>query len=208
MEPRTIQQRAVVQHVEEDSLSFGRHPWRLARGGLLPDNDEAGEKLTERIISDLIGVVNSIKVVKTSERDHGDVTDYFQDGYTIEDFNKLVREAKTIPQNQGQEVDKPKKKKEIPQWIKDKVAELKPEVNYSLDDRGNGDLFADVFKGVCRFNSTARCWFCYNGKYWEEDSSDLIDTVCICPDLRSCCLEMGLYVCRVGNCLLYTSRCV
>ena len=24
------------------------------------------------------------------------------------------------------------------------------------------------------FNSTARCWFCYNGKYWEEDSSDLI----------------------------------
>lgn len=31
---------------------------------LLPDNDEAGEKLTERIISDLIGVVNSIKVVK------------------------------------------------------------------------------------------------------------------------------------------------
>lgn len=71
-------------------------------------------------------------------------------------------------------MDKPKKKKEIPQWIKDKVAELKPEVNYSLDDRGNGDLFADVFKGVCRFNSTARCWFCYNGKYWEEDSSDLI----------------------------------
>ena len=78
---------------------------------LLPDNDEAGEKLTERIISDLIGVVNSIKVVKTSERDHGDVTDYFQDGYTIEDFNKLVREAETIPQNQGQEVDKPRRKR-------------------------------------------------------------------------------------------------
>lgn len=141
---------------------------------LLPDNDEAGEKLTTRIISDLIGVVNSIKVVKTSERNHGDVTDYFQDGYTIEDFNKLVRKAETIPQNQEQEVDKPKKKKEIPQWIKDKIAELKPEVNYSLDDRGNGDLFADVFKDVCRFNSTARCWYCYNGKYWEEDSFDLI----------------------------------
>ena len=75
---------------------------------LLPDNDEAGEKLTERIISDLIGVVNSIKVVKTSERDHGDVTDYFQDGYTIEDFNKLVREAETIPQNQGQEAKEEK----------------------------------------------------------------------------------------------------
>lgn len=78
---------------------------------LLPDNDEAGEKLTTRIISDLIGVVNSIKVVKTSERDHGDVTDYFQDGYTIEDFNKLVRETEFIPQNQGKDVDKPTKKK-------------------------------------------------------------------------------------------------
>ena len=133
---------------------------------LLPDNDEAGEKLTERIISDLIGVVNSIKVVKTSERDHGDVTDYFQDGYTIEDFNKLVEETEYIPQNQEKDVDKPAKKKAIPQWIKDKVAELEPEVNYSKDDRGNGDLFADVFKDVCRFNSTANCWYCYNGKFW------------------------------------------
>lgn len=141
---------------------------------LLPDNDEAGEKLTERIISDLIGVVNSIKVVKTSERDHGDVTDYFQDGYTIEDFNKLVRETAILPQNQGKDVDKPTKKKAIPQWIKEKVAELGPEINYSYDDRGNGDLFADVFKDVCRFNSTAKCWCCYNGKFWEEDRAELI----------------------------------
>ena len=141
---------------------------------LLPDNDEAGEKLTTRIISDLIGVVNSIKVVKTSERDHGDVTDYFQDGYTIEDFNKLVRETEFIPQNQGKDVDKPTKKKAIPQWIKEKVAELGPEINYSYDDRGNGDLFADVFKDVCRFNSTAKCWCCYNGKFWEEDRAELI----------------------------------
>lgn len=141
---------------------------------LLPDNDEAGEKLTTRIISDLIGVVNSIKVVKTSERDHGDVMDYFQDGYTIEDFNKLVRETEFIPQNQGKDVDKPTKKKAIPQWIKEKVAELGPEINYSYDDRGNGDLFADVFKDVCRFNSTAKCWCCYNGKFWEEDRAELI----------------------------------
>ena len=72
---------------------------------LLPDNDEAGEKLTTRIISDLIGVVNSIKVVKTSERNHGDVTDYFQDGYTIEDFNKLVRKAEkgNTAMDQGQD---------------------------------------------------------------------------------------------------------
>ena len=56
---------------------------------------------------------------------HGDVTDYFQDGYTIEDFNKLVRETEFIPQNQGKDVDKPTKKKAIPQWIKEKVAELR-----------------------------------------------------------------------------------
>lgn len=141
---------------------------------LLPDNDEAGEKLTNAMIADLIGIVNSIKVVKTSDRKHGDVTDYFQDGYTIEDFNKLVEETEYIPQNQEKDVDKPTKKKAIPQWIKDKVAELEPEVNYSKDDRGNGDLFADVFKDVCRFNSTANCWYCYNGKFWEEDRSGLI----------------------------------
>lgn len=139
---------------------------------LLPDNDEAGEKLTGKMVSDLIGIANSIKVVKTSDRKHGDVTDYFQDGYTLEDFNKLVDEAEVIPQDQGQEVDKPKKKTQ--KWLKDKIAELKPEVNYSCDDRGNGDLFANVFKDVCRFNSTANCWYCYNGKFWEEDRSGLI----------------------------------
>lgn len=143
---------------------------------LLPDNDEAGEKLTNGMIADLIGIVNSIKVVKTSDRKHGDVTDYFQDGYTIEDFNRLVEKAEFIPQNQEKDVDKQKKKKVTPQWIKDKVAELEPEVevNYSRDDKGNGDLFADVFKDVCRFNSTANCWYCYNGKFWEEDRSGLI----------------------------------
>lgn len=141
---------------------------------LLPDNDEAGERLTTKIINDLIGVANSLKVVKTSERNHGDVTDYFQDGYTIEDFNKLVNEAKIISQDQQQEVNSLKKKNKIPQWISDKITELKPENNYSYDDRGNGDLFAEVFKGVCRFNSTANCWYCYNGKFWEEDRSELI----------------------------------
>lgn len=27
---------------------------------------------------------------------------------------------------------------------------------------------------MCRFNSTAKCWCCYNGKFWEEDRAELI----------------------------------
>lgn len=42
--------------------------------------------------------------------------------------------------------------------------------SYSLDDKGLGALFADVFRNEARFNVTANCWFVFNGRYWEADT--------------------------------------
>lgn len=50
------------------------------------------------------------------------------------------------------------------------ISELKPELNYTWDDKGNGQLFADVFKDRCRYNVTAKEWYRYNGRNWEEDT--------------------------------------
>jgi len=46
-------------------------------------------------------------------------------------------------------------------------------VRYSWDDKGNGRLFADVFKEIARYNVTAKEWYFYDGKRWVEDVGGL-----------------------------------
>ena len=51
----------------------------------------------------------------------------------------------------------------------DIMQQLQPHIRYSWDDKGMGQLFADVYKDVARYNSTAREWYFYNGKIWLMD---------------------------------------
>ena len=58
---------------------------------ILMDNDKAGEELAnKKMATDLKHYCHKIRILKTSENEHGDVTDYLNEGYTIEDFKKLV----------------------------------------------------------------------------------------------------------------------
>ncbi len=53
--------------------------------------------------------------------------------------------------------------------IKQFLFKLKPEINYSWDDKGNGKLFSDIFINTFRYNKEAKMWYFYNGKYWDKD---------------------------------------
>lgn len=76
----------------------GAKQWRPAfakyfRGAyvvVLPDNDGPGAELAERIVEDIKGICYAYKVVGTSTADHGDVTDYINEGHTKEDLIGLV----------------------------------------------------------------------------------------------------------------------
>lgn len=57
---------------------------------ILPDNDEPGRDLAERIVKDIKGTCYAYKVARTSTAEHGDVTDYIEEGHTKEDLMKLV----------------------------------------------------------------------------------------------------------------------
>ena len=46
---------------------------------------------------------------------------------------------------------------------------LQPHIKYACDDKGNGELFADMFSGVARFNVTANEWYVYDGRVWLKD---------------------------------------
>ncbi len=53
--------------------------------------------------------------------------------------------------------------------IQETLKNIQPHIKYACDDKGNGELFADVFSNVARFNVTANEWFVYNGKVWLKD---------------------------------------
>lgn len=55
-----------------------------------------------------------------------------------------------------------------------KIKAIKPENAYSMNDKGNGELFADLFKDKCRYNVTAKEWYCFDGKVWAEDTGGMI----------------------------------
>ena len=51
----------------------------------------------------------------------------------------------------------------------EKLKELKPEQR-DYSDRGTSELFAEMFKDEIVYNTTAKEWFFYNGRFWEVDS--------------------------------------
>lgn len=51
----------------------------------------------------------------------------------------------------------------------DTIAGLHPDTSYSWDDKGLSAVFAGVFMNQCRYNTTAKEWFVFNGRYWEPD---------------------------------------
>ena len=67
---------------------------------ILPDNDNAGRTLAERVKNDLIGIAASIKVVPTSQTQKGDVTDFLiQEGHVRDEFLALVEAAPFVSGN-------------------------------------------------------------------------------------------------------------
>ena len=53
--------------------------------------------------------------------------------------------------------------------IQETLKHLQPQIKYACDDKGNGELFADVFSSIARFNVTANEWFVYDGRVWLKD---------------------------------------
>lgn len=51
-----------------------------------------------------------------------------------------------------------------------KFKKLTPEKIYAHNDIGISKLFADIYKSQLRYNTTAKQWYFYNGKVWQEDT--------------------------------------
>lgn len=50
-----------------------------------------------------------------------------------------------------------------------KLKELKPELR-DYSDRGTSELFSEMYKDEIVYNTTVKCWYYYNSRYWEVDA--------------------------------------
>ena len=57
---------------------------------IFPDNDKAGKNAVNRMQRDLLKTAFRVKVVYTSRKEKGDVTDYFEEGHTEEELKELI----------------------------------------------------------------------------------------------------------------------
>lgn len=64
------------------------------------DNDEAGKRLASEVMNDLKGVAVSVKCITPSTREHGDITDYFEDGFSVDDLKALIYNNNTYDKDE------------------------------------------------------------------------------------------------------------
>ena len=63
---------------------------------ILPDNDEPGAEHAKIIAASLVGVADAVKIVTTSTRQKGDVSDYLNDGHSAQELLTLIAAAPTV----------------------------------------------------------------------------------------------------------------
>lgn len=87
---------AVTAGSVSDWRSEFAHYFTGARVVILPDNDAPGLELKDKILKSLRAFAHSIKVVITSQAEHGDVTDYMNERHSKEDLKELIKGVDAI----------------------------------------------------------------------------------------------------------------
>jgi putative DNA primase/helicase len=64
---------------------------------------------------------------------------------------------------------------------------------YRFGDIGFGRLFADIYKGICRFVPERKKWYVFNGKFWQADIAGL-KSMELCKSLADNLLKYALTI--------------
>ena len=141
---------------------------------IIPDNDEAGSKHRDIVYSRLKDICD-VKIIDLAKiapnfKEHGDISDYLDNVKSTDPKTEIQRliDMAEAPQEESEQINLKQTSKLLEQ-----ITELNPHKKYSTDDKGLGELFADVYKDTCRYNITAKEWYFFNGKIWTEDTGSM-----------------------------------
>ncbi len=160
---------------------------------VLADNDKPGGKLASTVVKDLKGIVKSIKIiVPMPNTPKADITDYFEEGHTVEEFKNLIKTGDDtesicadVQQDQKQDTGK---KRSVIQKSKDEVAGGPALVfkflDCNYDENGNVKSVKQLvhnfeivmdkdsrFAGKIRLNEFAQQPYLYGSVPWENENN-------------------------------------
>ena len=166
---------------------------RQANVIILADNDKPGEQLAYQVMQDLQLIANNVSIIKPMpEVPKADITDYFEEGHTVEEFENLIRNiddtesiCTDVQQDQKQDAGK---KRAVTQKSKDEVAGGSALVfkfldcNYDEDGNvksvkqlvHNFEIVMDKdsrFAGKIRLNEFAQQPYLYGSVPWENENN-------------------------------------
>lgn len=166
---------------------------RQANVIILADNDEPGEQLAYQVMQDLQLISNSVRIIKPMpDVDKADITDYFEAGHTVEEFENLIRNVDDtesicaeVQQDQKQNAGK---KRAVTQKSKDEVvggpALVFKFLDCNYDEDGNVKSVKQLvhnfeivmdkdsrFAGKIRLNEFAQQPYLYGSVPWENENN-------------------------------------
>ena len=166
---------------------------RRANVIILVDNDKPGEQLAYQVMQDLQLIANNVSIIKPMpEVPKADITDYFEAGHTVEEFENLIRNVDDtesicaeVQQDQKQDAGK---KRAVTQKSKDEVAGGPALVfkflDCNYDEDGdvksvkqlvhNFEIVMDKdsrFAGKIRLNEFAQQPYLYGSVPWENENN-------------------------------------
>lgn len=106
----------------------GANDWRKAFSSyfkdrtviVVADNDEPGQELSKKVATHIKGIATEITVITPSPQEHGDITDFFEHGFTMQDLEKIIEEAKRSTKEEGTNADHEQEQGAKPVFVDDK----------------------------------------------------------------------------------------
>lgn len=166
---------------------------RQANVIILADNDKPGEQLAYQVMQDLQLIANNVSIIKPMpEVPKADITDYFEEGHTVEEFENLIRNVDDtesictdVQQDQKQDTGK---KRTVTQKSKDEVvggpALVFKFLDCNYDEDGNVKSIKQLvhnfeivmdkdsrFAGKIRLNEFAQQPYLYGNVPWENENN-------------------------------------
>lgn len=120
---------------------------------IIADNHPKGVACANRIAAELLPTAASVKVIdKLPVKAKGDITDFFDQNGTIEDFDRIVFKATVLT--------------EAP-VVENTTATSKDTIHCT--DAGNAERFANAYNDKLRYNASTKKWMYQDGTRWNRD---------------------------------------
>lgn len=149
---------------------------------IITDNDEAGEKYGREAAENVIKTAAAVKLIRSSDiypgvKQKGDISDIaaeLGDTETKQMLTEAVKNAEPFKPAKPEAALKVLTNTAVDEALLDTLARLHPESRFPANDRGNGELFAEVFKNKAKYCINAKEWYVFKDGYWQRDMGNMI----------------------------------